>query len=143
MAEKYLPVSHFLVDWGGARLGFSEVSGLEIENSVIEYREGSSPENKTIKMPGLTKFGNIVLKRGIIAGDNDFFTWFNTTQLNKVDRRDLTISLLDEEHNPTMVWRAKNAFPAKIQGPTLNAESGEIAIETLEVAHEGLVIVNG
>ena len=84
MAEKYLPVSHFLVDWGGARLGFSEVSGLEIENSVIEYREGSSPENKTIKMPGLTKFGNIVLKRGIIAGDNDFFAWFNTTQLNQV-----------------------------------------------------------
>ncbi len=142
MSKKYISSSHFSVQWGGIRMGFSEVSGLNIETSVVEYRDGNNKDNTPIKLPGLLKYSNIVLKRGIISGDNEFFEWFKQTHFNQAERRDLTISLLDEDHSPTMVWRAKNAFPVKIQGPVLNAESGEVAIETLEVAHERLVIEN-
>lgn len=142
MAEYPLPAFHFQVDWGGSNLGFSEVSGLSIDQQVIEYRDGLSPEYSTIKMPGIRKFGNITLKRGIIKKDNQFFDWLNTIKLNVVERRDMTVKLLDEEHNPVMVWSVKNAWPAKITSPTLKSDGNEVAIETIEVAHEGVTIAN-
>lgn len=142
MAEYPLPAFHFQVDWGGSKLGFSEVSGLNIEQQVIEYRDGLSPEFSTIKMPGIRKYGNITLKRGIIKTDNEFFDWLNTTKMNIVERRDLTIKLLDEEHNPVMVWMVKNAWPTKIDAPSLKADGNEVAIESIEIAHEGIKIEN-
>ena len=72
-AQYPLPVFHFTVEWGGTRIGFSEVTGLTQENQAIEYRDGSFPEYSSIKMPGLRKFTNIVMKRGIVKSDNDFF----------------------------------------------------------------------
>ncbi len=142
MADYPLPAFHFQVDWGGSKLGFSEVSGLNIEQQVIEYRDGLSPEFSTIKMPGIRKYGNITLKRGIIKTDNEFFNWLNTTKMNTVERRDLTIKLLDEEHNPVMVWMVKNAWPTKIDAPSLKADGNEVAIESIEIAHEGIKIEN-
>lgn len=135
-----LPAFHFQIQWGGTNVGFSEASGLTIEKQVIEYRDGASKEYGTIKMPGIPKFANIVLKRGIIDGDNEFYTWLNTTKMNKVERRDLTISLLNEDHEPVISWKAVNCFPVKVEGPGLKATGNEIAIETLELAHEGLTI---
>lgn len=142
MAEYPLPAFHFQIDWGGSKLGFSEVSGLNIEQQVIEYRDGLSPEYSTIKMPGIRKYGNITLKRGIIKKDNEFFDWLNTTKMNVVERRDLVIKLLDEEHNPVMVWSVKNAWPTKIEAPSLKADGNEVAIESIELAHEGVKIEN-
>lgn len=138
-----LPVSHFKVEWGGDRIGFSEVSGLEIKIDTIEYREGNSPITSSIKMPGPARYSNIVLKRGVIAGDNEFYDWLKTIKLSTVERRDITISLLNEEHEPAVVWKVKNAFPVRVSGPTLNALSNEVAIEEIELAHEGLIIQNG
>ena len=135
-----IPIFHFQVEWGGTQLAFSEVSGLEIETGVIEYRSGASPEYSPQKMPGLKKYGNITLKRGVIRGDGEFFDWYKTTQLHTVERRDVTISLLDEEHNPVMVWKATNAWPCKISSPDLKATGNEVAIESMEICHEGLTI---
>jgi phage tail-like protein len=143
MADYPLPVFHFQVQWGGRNLGFSEVSGLNMEKQVIEYRDGLSPEYGSMKMPGIPKFGNITLKRGIIPADNEYFQWINTTKLNKVERRDLIISLLNENHEPVMTWKAVRAFPVKIEGPGLKAGGNEVAIESMEIAHEGLTIENG
>jgi phage tail-like protein len=134
---------HFQVEWGGSRLGFTEVSGLTIEYNAVEYRDGLSPEYNSKKMPGLVKYNNIVLKRGIIKNDNEFYNWMNTIKLNTVERRDLIISLLDEEHNPVMTWKVKNAWPVKLEGPVLKSDACEAAIETLEIAHEGITIENG
>ncbi|ATL48380.1 phage tail protein [Chitinophaga caeni] len=143
MANYPLPKFHFLVEWGGTRIGFTEVSGLSLETEVIEYREGSSPEYSKIKMPGLQKFGNITLKRGVFASDNEYYDWFNTVKLNTIQRRDITISLLNENHEPVVVWKVKSAWPVKVQSPDLKSDANESAIETLEIAHEGLVIDNG
>ena len=142
MPDYPLPVFHFGVDFGGKRQGFSEVTGLTQENQAIEYRDGSFREYSSIKMPGLRKFSNITLKRGIIKGDNDFFNWLNTVKLNKVERRDLTISLLNESHEPVMTWKVMNAFPVKVEGPQLKASGNEVAIESIELAHEGLTLQN-
>ena len=124
-AQYPLPAFHFTVQWGGTRIGFSEVTGLTQENQAIEYRDGSFPEYSSIKMPGLRKFSNITLKRGVIKADNDFFKWLSTIKLNTVERRDLTISLLDEAHNPVMTWRALNAFPVKVEGRSIEDKKKE------------------
>ena len=143
MPEQYpLPVFHFRVEWGGTRIGFSEVSGLTQENQAIEYRDGRFLEYSSIKMPGLRKFNNVTLKRGIVKADNDFFRWLSSIKLNQVERRDVTISLLNEEHNPVMVWKILRAFPVKVEGPGLKASGNEVAIESIELAHEGLELQN-
>ena len=141
-AQYPLPVFHFTVQWGGTRVGFSEVTGLTQENQAIEYRDGSFPEYSSIKMPGLRKFSNVTLKRGVIKGDNELFDWLSTVKLNTVERRDLVVSLLNEEHSPVMVWKVLNAFPVKVEGPQLKASGNEVAIETIELAHEGLEVQN-
>lgn len=143
MQQYPLPVFHFRVEWGGTRIGFSEVTGLTQENQAIEYRDGSFLEYSSIKMPGLRKFSNITLKRGVIKADNEFFKWLSTIKLNQVERRDVTISLLNESHEPVMTWKALNAFPVKVEGPQLKASGNEVAIESIELAHEGLSVENG
>ncbi|MGB5944075.1 MAG: phage tail protein [Leeuwenhoekiella sp.] len=133
---------HFAVEWGGTNIGFTEVSGLDVETEPIEYRQGASPEYSKIKMPGMQKYSNITLKRGTFQGDNEYFTWWNTVKLNTIERRDITISLLNEEHEPVVVWKVKNAFPIKVQSTDLKGDASEVAIESIEIAHEGLVIQN-
>jgi phage tail-like protein len=142
MATYPLPKFHFQVQWGGVRIGFTEVTGLDMQVEAIEYREGSSPEYSKIKMPGMHKFSNITLKRGTIAGDSDFYKWVNTINLTVSERRDIIISLLNETHAPVMTWKAKNAFPVKVQASDLKSDGNEVAIETLELAHEGLNILS-
>ncbi|MBO9591345.1 MAG: phage tail protein [Niabella sp.] len=137
------PVSryHFTADWGGSRMGFAEISGLNIEIEPVLFREGASPEDQMRKLPGLRSYSNIVLKRSILKGDNDFFDWINTKQMNQIQRRDIVISLLNENHEPLVVWRVKNAFPVKYTGPVLAAGANSVAMESLELTHEGLTVV--
>ena len=142
MANYPLPKFHFQVEWGGASIGFTEVSGLDVQTDPIEYRDGSSPEYVKTKMPGMQKFSNITLKRGTFRGDNDFYAWWNTVALNTIERRNVTISLLNENHEPVVVWKIKNAWPIKVQSTDLKADGNEVAIETIELAHEGLTIQN-
>ena len=142
MAAYPLVKFHFQIDWGGTKIGFTEVSGLDVETEIVEYREGSSPEYSKIKMPGMQKFSNITLKRGTFKSDNEYFKWWNTVKLNTIERRDVTISLLNEEHAPVVTWKIKNAWPTKIQSTDLKADGNEVAIESMELAHEGLTIQN-
>lgn len=145
MAEVQYPIPkfHFQVEWGGTRLGFTEVSGLTVEADMIEYREGNMPEYHKINMPGLHKLSKITMKRGTFKGDNDFYNWWNTIALNTVTRRDLTISLLNEKHEPVVVWKVKEAWATKVQSSDLKSDGNEVAIETIEIAHGGLTIQNG
>lgn len=140
-----LPKFHFQLDWGGTRIGFTEVSGLDFETEVIEYREGSSPTYNKTKQPGLTKYPNVVLKRGTFFGDFEYFEQWKKTMMfqegKEKFRRDVTIRLLDEEHQPIISWTLSRAWPSKIQSTNLKADANEVAIETMELVHEGLSIV--
>ncbi len=142
MADYPVPKFHFQVDWAGTQIGFTEISGLDVDTEVIEYRHGASPEYHSTKMPGRQKYGNITMKRGTFASDNEFYVWWNTVKLNTIERRDLTISLLNEEHAPIVVWKVKNAWPTKVMSTDLKSDASEVAIESIEIAHEGLTIQN-
>jgi phage tail-like protein len=125
-------------DGKSAKGSFSEVSGLEVDVSVIEYRNGS--DNNTVrKLPGLSKFTNVTLKRGVI-GDLIFWNWLVRAMHGDVQRTVVLISLLDENRSPVMVWKLTRAWPCKWAGPGLNAKNSEIAMETLEICHEGLSV---
>ena len=121
---------------------FQEVSGLDVESSPVEYRHGDSPAFSAIKMPGMKKYGNVTMKKGVFKSDNKFWDWFNQIKMNTVKRVPVTISLLDEAGKPTMVWTLSNAWPTKISGTDLKAEGNEVAVECIEIAHEGLTIAN-
>lgn len=131
---------HFRVEWGGTELSFSEVSGLSVETAVIEQRSGNSPEFHTHKLPGQHSFSNLILRRGITKSDNEFFVWVKTGLHNQVERRDINVSLLDENHNPIFVWRISNAFPVRYKGPELMAKGNDVAMEELELAYESFTV---
>lgn len=130
------PVFQFTVQWGGSRIGFTEVSGLSDEVAVIEYREGSSAVNSSTLIPGLKPPPVVTLKRGIVAGDNELAEWFQTIRNGSVERRDIVISLLNAEFEPTVTWKLADAWPRKISASDLNAQANEIAIESVEIVCE-------
>ncbi len=140
-----LPKFRFEVDLGTELkgVGFQEVSGMDVENQVIEYRKSNSPLFSPEKMPGLVKYGNVTMKRGIFVNDNVFWDWHAEIKMNVIKRRTVLIKLLDESGNVTMQWQLDNAWPTKISSTDLKSEGNEVAIDTLEIAHEQLTITNG
>ena len=138
-----MPKFHFEVKWDDQVMSFQEVSGLDAQSEEIKYRAGDSKVYSVIKMPGLIKYGNVTMKKGIFKGDNKFWDWFTKIKMNTIGRSTITISLLDEDGNATMVWKLTNAWPTKVTGTDLKAEGNEVAIESIEIVHEGLEITNG
>ena len=134
------PKVYFSVDIGEfTDLPFQEVSGLDVETEVIEYRHGNSPNHSTIKMPGMMKYADITLKKGVFADDNDFYDWISSISLNTYERLTVVIRLLDETQTPRMTWTLTNAFPKQITPTDMNSQASEAAIETMVLAHEGMV----
>ncbi len=139
-----LPKFYFMVDWGSTtNIPFQEVSGLEIEAEPLEYRHGNSKVFSKINMPGMVKNNKISMKKGVFANDNTFWDWYNKIKMNTIERQNVVIKLLDEGGNPTMTWTLNNAWPTKISSTDLKSESNEVAIESIEIMHEGLTIANG
>lgn len=138
-----LPKFHFSVTWGDkGEMAFQEVSGLDIQSEEIKYRAGNNPVFAVQKMPGLMKYSNITMKKGVFKGDNKLWDWLDTINQKKVERLPITIALKDETGKETMVWKLINAWPTKITSTDLKAEGNEVAIETIEIVHEGLTIEN-
>ncbi|NQU87677.1 MAG: phage tail protein [Mariniphaga sp.] len=146
MAEYPLPKFHFKVSFGDAEFNCTEVSGLDFEREVIEYRAGADNEYHKSKQPGLSKYTNITIKRGsFISSKTQWYDqWIKTVYLQEDGeqfRGDLTISLLDESHQPIITWKAIQAYITKIQSTDLKADGNEVAIETAEFVHEKLELV--
>ncbi|MGA1871566.1 MAG: phage tail protein [bacterium] len=120
---------------------FRECSGLDSSNDVIEYRDGTDAKNYIMKMPGLGKYSNITLKYGVIETDSALWTWILNTR-NGTDyanmRKDVSITLVDDEGTDKIEWTLENAWPTKWTGAGLNATGNEVAIESIELAHEGI-----
>ena len=124
---------------GGQAAAFATVILPTIEIDVVEYREGGERTNQPRQVVGLTKYTNLVLKRGVV-GSPDLWTWFDAVRQGTIDRRDVAVVLLNEERSPMMLWRLRRCLPIKYVGPTLNAGSSDVAIEEMELAVEGLDI---
>jgi phage tail-like protein len=118
--------------------GFSDVSGLGMEVSYSDYRNGNEKFNTTRKVPNTHKLDDVTLKRGIVGSD-DLFTWLRGVREGVADSRSITITLLDEARNPVAIWALRNAQPKKWSGPTLAAKGGgEVAMEEIHFVHEGI-----
>ena len=130
---------NFLVEIDGIQAaGFTECTGLSTETDVIEYREGNE-RGGVRKIPGLAKFTSIVLKRGLTRS-RDLWNWRKVIIDGGVDRRSGVIVVLGDNHTPVARFQFREGWPSKWEGPRFNARSSEVAIETLEIAHEGLEV---
>lgn len=131
---------NFLVEIDGViAAGFSEVSGLAAEVNIIEYREGTDIPLNVRKIPGLAKYSNITLKRGV-SKDLSLWNWFNTVLKGTVQRANGSIILRDATGTPVLRWNFVNGWPCKWEGPHLDGRTSEVAIEVLEIAHEGISV---
>lgn len=120
--------------------GFSEASGFDASIDVMEYREGDMVQTP-MKLPGLKKYGNITLKQGV-ADSMVMYEWMIAGVEGEVERKTITITILDETETATASWQVINAWPAKYTAPDFNALNSEIAIESIEIAHEGMTRVS-
>ncbi|GGI46867.1 phage tail protein [Paenibacillus marchantiophytorum] len=121
---------------GIQQAGFSEISGFDASLSVIEYREG----NETItprKLPGLAKYGNISLKWGV-TDSLDMYNWMSESIQGKISRKTVTIIAINEEGGDVATWQVIEAWPSKYSAPSFKGTGNEVAIESLELAHEGM-----
>ena len=144
MAQRNDPYSqfNFLIEIDGVvKGGFSECSGLTTDTNVIDYREGNEKQLTARRLPGLMKYNNIVLKRGYTA-DTSLWTWRKSVIEGQTSRTTGSIILLDEARNPALTWNFREGWPCKWEGPALNGKTSEVAIETLEICHEGLELAD-
>lgn len=139
---------NFLVDFGGGESptspngGFSDVSGLGTEITLMEYRQGNDVENRVRKIPGLHKAGDVTLKRGIM-GLRSFWDWIDVVRRDPQHKRVVNIVLQDEQRTPILAWKLVNARPMKWTGPTLAAKGGsDVAMEEIVIAAEGIEAVS-
>ena len=131
---------NFQLEIDGVPLGaFSEASGLTAEGDAVDYREGTDLQPNVRKLTGLRKYSNITLKRGYTQ-DKSLWRWYGNIVNGQPDRRDVTIILLNEARQPVLRWHAESAWVNKIEGPSFKASGNEVAMESVELVHEGLTL---
>jgi phage tail-like protein len=118
---------------------FSEVSGLVTEIDAADYREGTDLQLTLRKLPALFKQNNIMMKNGY-NGDGSLWSWYRNIQLGIPDRRGMAIILTDEQQKDVMRWNVENAWIRKVEGPTFKANANEVAMQSVEIVHEGITL---
>ncbi|MCW7550372.1 phage tail protein [Photorhabdus sp. APURE] len=136
--EYPIPTYRFVVSIGDEQIPFNSVSGLDISHDVIEYKDGTG---NYYKMPGQRQAINITLRKGVFAGDTKLFDWLNSIQLNKVEKKDISISLTNEAGTEIlMTWSVANAFPTSLTSPSFDAASNEVAVQEISLTADRVTI---
>jgi phage tail-like protein len=131
---------NFRIEIDGVSVGaFSEVSGLVTEIDSVDYREGTDLQLTNRKLPALFKQNNLTLKNGY-TGNRDLWDWYRNVQLGVPDRRGVTVVLMDDQRRDVMRWSVENAWIRKIEGPTFKANANDVAMQSLEIIHEGITL---
>lgn len=91
-------------------------------------------------MPGIKKYGQVTLKKGVFANDNSFWDWYNKIKMNTIERQNVVVKLLGEGGEPVMIWTLTNAWAVKVTASDLKSDGNEVAVERIEIAHEGLTV---
>jgi phage tail-like protein len=130
--------THFLVRIGGNQTPVGEVSGIEVTVGVLDVQEGSDLATG-LRQPGQTSYSNLVLKRPLTK-DATLWQWMQTTSQGVSNPVDLMVVMLDTRENPVIEWLFRNAFPVRWTGPSFNARTNDLAVETLEIAHSGFTM---
>ena len=135
------PGLRFEVKWDSVVMTFREISGLDVDTQPVTYRIGPSHVLSTQNMPGLKKYSNIILKKGVFQSDDKVWQWVNEIRMNTIKRKSITITLLDDSGKAVRVWALANAWPIRITGVEHKAYSKEVSVESIEIALEGCTIV--
>jgi phage tail-like protein len=141
-----LPSYNYRVEIAGAAVGFSEVSGLSIKRETTTYKEspvsGGSAGPITMHMPAQLTHPTITLKKGIVRKNSvaALYSWINSTQINQIDKKDVYVRLCDEKGDAVISWKVLNAFPTKLDAPSFTASSNDVAIETMELIGDSILI---
>ncbi|MEM0998962.1 MAG: phage tail protein [Bacteroidota bacterium] len=144
MAEAYpIPSFSFKVDFGGTTMACSAVSGLSVSVQELTYRDGFSSSLNKQTLAGLPENSQVTLRKGVFKNDTLYYDWYNETTGSEPSRMNVTISLLDAAGDPVMVWNLKNAWPMRVTSPDMSADGNEVAVETIELSHEGITISKG
>lgn len=134
-----VPEFHFSVEISNVgKISCKEVSGLDIEFDVIEYRSGDMPGFTKVKMPGLRKSGDVTLKKAMFKADKKLWDWINQVKMNTIQRESVTVALLDESGSPVQSWKLTNAWPKKYTVEGFKADGNGVSMETIVLAHEGV-----
>lgn len=143
-----LPVYSYVVEIAGTSIGFAEVSGLDIVYETTTYKEsrtgGSKPGPKVLHMPAQGTPANLTMRKGFVQSENvpQLYEWIDSIQLNQVEKKDIFIRLTDESGQPVVSWKVSNAFPTRLEIPTFDATSNDVAIDTLELMADGVDIAS-
>ncbi|MGJ8744854.1 phage tail protein [Polaribacter sp.] len=136
-----IPKFYFMVDWGATtNIIFQEVRGLDTNTETEANRQGNNPVFSVISMPGLKKNGKVTLKQAIFEKGTAFWDWYEKVKMNTINRENVVVKLIDEAGNVTMEWTLLNAYPVKLTATDLQSDGSEVAIESIEIAHEGFTI---
>ncbi|CAQ84339.1 MULTISPECIES: phage tail protein [Photorhabdus] len=137
-AEYPIPSYRFMVSIGDVQVPFNSVSGLDRKYEVIEYKDGIG---NYYKMPGQIQRVDITLRKGIFSGKNDLFNWINSIELNRVEKKDITISLTNDTGSKVLMsWVVSNAFPSSLTAPSFDASSNEIAVQEISLVADRVTI---
>ena len=141
-----LPVYNYRVEIRGNAVAFSEVSGLSIGYETTTYKESpvesGAPGPRVMHMPAQRQPANITLKKGVVPSTSlaTLFRWINDIQTNQINKQDIYVRLCDENGTAVLSWKVINAFPTKPDAPTFDANSNDVAIESMELMGDGIVI---
>ena len=136
--EYPIPMYRFVVQIGDDKMAFNNVSGLDVKYDLMEYRDGLGNH---FKMPGLANAVTLTLRKGLFRGPNALYDWINTISLNKVEKKDIMISLTDETgSNYLVTWNVSDAFPTSLSSPALDASSNEVSIQELTLTADRVTL---
>jgi phage tail-like protein len=141
-----LPVYNYKVDIGKDTVAFSEVSGLNIAYETTTYKESSTESGKAsprvFRMPAQATDTKLTLKKGLVPAKSQaaLYDWINSVRINQVIKKDIVVSLCDETGKAVVSWTVNNAFPTKLDAPTFDAKSNDVAIESMELMADGVTI---
>jgi phage tail-like protein len=129
-----LPNQKFQVKWDDLEFSFQEITGMDIQDATIEYRQ---PKGRSHQQSPVRQVGSVSLKRGVLV-KGPFMDWYQQFQRGTIHRSKITISLLDETGNPKTVWELMNAWPSKVSFTDMKSDENEMAVESMEIMHEGI-----
>jgi phage tail-like protein len=145
-AEYPLPVYNYKVEIDGETIGFSEVSGLSIAYETFTYKESPTASGavgpRIMHMPSQPVPTNITLKKGIVRGVSvpKLYRWISETRINQVTKKDIFVRLCDETGSAVISWKVINCFPTKLDAPTFDANSNDVAVESMELRADDITI---
>jgi len=141
-----LPVYSYKVEIGADAVAFSEVSGLSIGYETTTYKESpvesGAPGPRVMRMPAQATESTVTLKKGLVRGKSvaALYQWVSTVQINQIEKKDIFVRLCDETGTPVITWKVLNAFPTKLDAPSFDATSNDVAIESMELMSDGITI---